>query len=87
VEFESAAQILDEWGLRRTVNTTKTPDTFKRVFGSTIFSEPGMIVVGARSGTQRVHFFDQVRLWFKDGGTEEDREKILSFSRLRSGRN
>jgi hypothetical protein len=67
VRFESASQILTDWGL-----TTggeyyrRLASSFRRVFGSTIFfgtqAERGRSEIWDCS---RIHFVDQVRLWFQ----------------------
>jgi hypothetical protein len=84
VEFESAAQILNEWRLPTNGEYyRRLADTFKRVFGSTIF-------FGTREdrrGTEiwncsRVHFFDNVRLWFRIEGTggSARRDNLVTLS-------
>jgi hypothetical protein len=84
VEFESAAQILNEW--RLPVNGEyyrRLADTFKRVFASTIFFGTSQDRRGSEVwNCTRVHFFDQVRLWFKDEGGKDvgRRENLVTLS-------
>jgi hypothetical protein len=84
VRFESASQILTDWGLttggeyyRRLVSS------FRRVFGSTIFfgTQPDR----GRSQVwdcRRIHFVDHVRLWFQhDSDTDgRRRENLVTLS-------
>ena len=67
VAFESAGQILHEWGLvQNGAHYRRLADGFRRIFASTIF-------FGTGDGTQRnevwdcarLHFFEHVRLWFQ----------------------
>lgn len=67
VAFESAGQILHEWGLvQNGAHYRRLADGFRRIFASTIF-------FGTADGTQRkevwdyarLHFFEHVRLWFQ----------------------
>ena len=73
IRFESGAQILIEWGLPLNGKHYKRlGDAFKRVFGSTVFFG----TKDERRGSEvwsggRTHFFDHMRLWFRD---EELRE-------------
>jgi hypothetical protein len=69
VQFESGARILNEWGLQLNgSHYRRLAEGFKRVFGSTIFFG----TQNERQGAQvwdcgRIHFFDQMRLWFHIG--------------------
>jgi hypothetical protein len=67
VEFESASQILNEWGLAQNgAHYRRLADGFRRVFASTIF-------FGSTEGKPRaevwdcarLHFFERMRLWFR----------------------
>jgi hypothetical protein len=85
VQFESASQILTDWGL-----TTggeyyrRLASSFRRVFGSVIFfgtqNDRGRSEVWDCS---RIHFVDHVRLWFhKDSGSDsgKSRENLVTLS-------
>jgi hypothetical protein len=68
VEFDSAAQILWEFGLPPNgIHYKRLSDGFKRVFGSTIFfgteteRERGQVWECGRG-----HFFDQMKVWFRE---------------------
>jgi hypothetical protein len=67
VEFESAAQILNEWGLPLNgAHYRRLADGFRRVFASTIFF--GTSEERARSEVWdcgRLHFFERMRIWFR----------------------
>jgi len=70
VEFDSAAGILWEFGLPPNgIHYKRLAEAFKRVFGSTIFfgteteMERGQVWDCGRS-----HFFDQMKLWFREDG-------------------
>ncbi|MDQ1472394.1 MAG: hypothetical protein QOJ99_3874 [Bryobacterales bacterium] len=71
LQFDSGAQILNEWGLQQNgSHYRRLAAGFRRVFGSTIFFG----TQDEREGSQvwdcgRIHFFDQMRLWFHDGGS------------------
>jgi hypothetical protein len=84
VEFESAAQILNEWRLPTNGEYyRRLADTFKRVFASTIFFGTNHDRHGAEVwNCSRVHFFDQVRLWFKNegSGVSARRENLVTLS-------
>jgi len=84
VRFESASQILTDWGL-----TTggeyyrRLASSFRRVFGSTIFF--GAHADRSRSEVwdcSRIHFVDKVRLWFQhDCETDgRRRENLVTLS-------
>jgi hypothetical protein len=84
VRFESASQILTDWGL-----TTggeyyrRLAGSFQRVFGSTIFF--GTYPNRGRSEVwdcSRIHFVDHVRLWFQhDSDTDgRRRENLVTLS-------
>lgn len=68
VRFESGAQILIEWGLPLYgTHYQRLGDGFKRVFGSSVFFG----TKDERRGPEvwsggRAHFFDHMRLWFRD---------------------
>jgi hypothetical protein len=68
VRFESGAQILIEWGLPRNGKHYKRlGDAFKRVFGSSVFFGTKDERRGSDVwNTGRTHFFDEMRLWFRD---------------------
>ena len=72
VEFESAAQILNEWRLPTNGEYyRRLADAFKRVFASTIFFGTRNERRGAEVwACSRVHFFDHVRLWFSKENCE-----------------
>ena len=67
VEFESAAQILNEWGLPLNgAHYRRLADGFRRVFASTIFF--GTSEERVRSEVWdcgRLHFFERMRIWFR----------------------
>jgi hypothetical protein len=67
VEFESAAQILNEWGLPLNgAHYRRLADGFRRVFASTIFF--GTSEERARAEVWdcgRLHFFERMRIWFR----------------------
>jgi hypothetical protein len=71
LQFDSGAQILNEWGLQQNgSHYRRLAAGFRRVFGSTIFFG----TQDEREGSQvwdcgRIHFSDQMRLWFHDGGS------------------
>jgi Plasmid encoded RepA protein len=84
VRFESASQILTDWGL-----TTggeyyrRLASSFRRVFGSTIFF--GTQADRGRSEVwdwSRVHFIDHVSLWFQHGYETDGRgrENLVTLS-------
>ena len=68
VRFESGAQILIEWGLPLNGKHYKRlGEAFKRVFGSTVFFGTKDERRGSEVwSTGRTHFFDHMRLWFRD---------------------
>ena len=68
VRFESGAQILIEWGLPLNgKHYNRLGDAFKRVFGSSVFFGTKDERRGAEVwSTGRAHFFDHMRLWFRD---------------------
>jgi hypothetical protein len=80
IAFESAAQILTQWGLP-TIGEyyRRLASAFKRVFASTIFFGTRDERRGAEVwNCSRVQFFDHVRLWFsKDDGKEHGRRRNL----------
>jgi hypothetical protein len=82
VEFESGAQILTEWGLQLNgSHYRRLAEGFKRVFGSTIFFGTRE----ERQGSQvwdcgRIHFFDQMRLWFRSDSANGSRVNVLTLS-------
>jgi hypothetical protein len=84
VEFESASQILNQWGLPTNgVYYRRLADAFKRVFASTIFFGTREERRGAEVwACSRIHFFDHVRLWFsKDtSGDPERRQNLVTLS-------
>jgi hypothetical protein len=75
IEFESAGQILREWGLPQNgAHYNRLADGFRRIFGSTIFFGTN----DERSRAEvwdcgRLHFFERMRLWFRPdaSGTPE----------------
>jgi hypothetical protein len=82
VEFESGAQILNEWGLQQNgSHYRRLAAGFKRVFGSTIFFG----TQEERHGSEvwdlgRIHFFDQMRLWFRPAEPAGKRTNVLTLS-------
>ena len=88
VEFDSAAQILSEFGLPANgIHYKRLADGFKRVFGSTIFfGTEAELEKGAVWECGRGHFFDQMHVWFREDGTsakqgESDSRLFDSFWR------
>jgi hypothetical protein len=84
VEFESAAQILNKWGLPTNGEYYRhLAASFKRVFASTIFfgirDKPCGSEIWDRS---RVHFFDHARLWFSKENDRNAgrRENLITLS-------
>jgi len=67
VEFESASQILHEWGLAQNgAHYRRLADGFRRIFASTIFF--GTSEATSRAEVWecgRLHFFERMRLWFR----------------------
>jgi len=84
VEFESAAEILNDWRLPTNGEYyRRLADSFKRVFASTIFFGTREDRRGSEVwNCSRVQFFDHVRLWFRDeGGTKgRQRENLVTLS-------
>ncbi len=80
VHFESAAQILEEWRLPTNgAYYRRLADAFKRVFASTMYFGASEDNCGFHTWhCDRVHFFDQIRLWFRrEGFTGKGREENL----------
>lgn len=67
VEFESASQILDEWGLAQNgCHYRRLADGFRRIFASTIFF--GTTERASRAEVWecgRLHFFERMQLWYR----------------------
>ena len=82
VQFESGAQILNEWGLQQNgSHYHRLAQGFKRVFGSTIFFG----TQDERRGSQvwdcgRIHFFDQMKLWFQNAAERETKINVLTLA-------
>jgi hypothetical protein len=76
VRFESGAQILIEWGLPLNGKHYKRlGDAFKRVFGSSVFFGTKEDRRGSEVWSAgRTHFFDHMRLWFRDQELGEGKE-------------
>jgi hypothetical protein len=83
VQFESGARILNDWGMQLNgSHYRRLAAGFKRVFGSTIY-------FGTRAEQQtdevwdcsRIHFFDQMRLWFRRDGNAAERSNVLTLSK------
>lgn len=76
VRFESGAQILIEWGLPLNgKHYRRLGDAFKRVFGSTVFFGTKDERRGSEIwSTGRAHFFDHMRLWFRDDELDQGSE-------------
>jgi hypothetical protein len=76
VRFESAADILNEWGLPNNgSHYRRLAEAFGRVFGSTMFFG----TKDQRRGSEvwdcsRVHFLDHMRLWSHDEGATNSRD-------------
>jgi hypothetical protein len=66
IEFESASQILHEWGLPQNgSHYRRLADGFRRIFGSTIFFGTSAAMAQAELwDCGRLHFFERMRLWF-----------------------
>jgi hypothetical protein len=80
VEFESASQILHEWGLAQNgAHYRRLADGFRRIFASTIFF--GTSEATARAEVWdcgRLHFFERMRLWFRsDSNTPQTGQRNL----------
>jgi len=80
VEFESASQILHEWGLAQNgAHYRRLADGFRRIFASTIFF--GTSEATARAEVWdcgRLHFFERMRLWFRsDSNTPQPGQRNL----------
>jgi Plasmid encoded RepA protein len=84
VEFDSAAQILWEFGLPPNgIHYKRLADGFKRVFGSTVFfGTEAELVRGQVWECGRGHFFDQMKIWFREDecGARRGNQIILSDS-------
>ena len=85
VQFGSAAQILNEWGLPLNgSHYQRLSGAFTRVFGSTMFFG----TKEQRRGSEvwdcsRVHFLDQMRLWSReDRATGHDRGNFVRLSEI-----
>jgi Plasmid encoded RepA protein len=67
VEFESASQILHEWGLAQNgAHYRRLADGFRRIFASTIFFGTNEATPRAEVwDCGRLHFFERMRLWFR----------------------
>jgi hypothetical protein len=67
IEFESASQILHEWGLPQNgSHYRRLADGFRRIFGSTIFFGTTEAMAQAEVwDCGRLHFFERMRLWFR----------------------
>jgi hypothetical protein len=67
VEFESASQILHEWGLAQNgAHYRRLADGFRRIFASTIFFGTSEATPrGEIWECGRLHFFERMRLWFR----------------------
>jgi hypothetical protein len=67
IEFESASQILHEWGLPQNgSHYRRLADGFRRIFGSTIFFGTSEAMAQAEVwDCGRLHFFERMRLWFR----------------------
>lgn len=67
VEFESASQILDEWGLAQNgAHYRRLADGFRRIFASTIFFGSSERTPRAEVwDCSRLHFFERMQLWFR----------------------
>jgi hypothetical protein len=82
VEFESGAQILNEWGLQQNGSPyRRLAAGFKRVFGSTIFFG----TQEERHGSEvwdcgRIHFFDQMRLRFRADERAASKTNVVTLS-------
>ncbi|MCU1328876.1 MAG: plasmid encoded RepA protein [Bryobacterales bacterium] len=82
VEFDSGAEILNEWGLQQNGSHYKRlAQGFRRVFGSTIFfgsteERKGSLVWDCG----RIHFFDQMRLWLNCDDSGDKRRDFLTLS-------
>jgi hypothetical protein len=84
VRFESASQILTDWGLSTGGEYyRRLAGSFRRVFGSTIFfgthADQGRSEVWDCS---RIHFVDHVRLWFQHDPDADGRrrENLVTLS-------
>lgn len=84
VRFESASQILTDWGLSTGGEYyRRLASSFRRVFGSTIFfgtqADRGQSEVWDCS---RIHFVDHVRLWFQHESETHGRrrENLVTLS-------
>jgi hypothetical protein len=71
VEFESASQILHEWGLAQNgAHYRRLADGFRRIFASTIFFGSNEATPRAEVwDCGRLHFFERMRLWFRSDST------------------
>src|SRR5262249_7671445 len=67
IEFGSASQILQEWGLPQNgSHYRRLADGFQRIFGSTIFFGTSEARAQAEVwDCSRLHFFERMRLWFR----------------------
>jgi hypothetical protein len=67
IQFESASQILNEWGLPQNgAHYRRLADGFRRIFGSTIFFGTSETRTHAQVwDCGRLHFFERMRLWFR----------------------
>jgi Plasmid encoded RepA protein len=73
VEFESASQILNEWGLAQNgAHYRRLGDGFRRIFGSTIFFGNNEAPRAEVWDCSRLHFFDRMRLWCRPELTAEE---------------
>src|SRR5215813_2712814 len=67
IEFDSASQILNEWGLPQNGSHYRhLADGFRRIFCSTIFFGTSEARAQAEVwDCSRLHFFERMRLWFR----------------------
>ncbi len=79
VEFESASQILHEWGLAQNgAHYRRLADGFRRIFASTIFFGTNEATPRAEVwDCGRLHFFEHMRLWFRP---ESSPRRIVHFN-------